>query len=42
MESVWFYLFSHWGVFLIGFIVGIFWATRPRDDAEPEHSSQRW
>ena len=39
MSNVWFTLLSHWGIFLLGFVVGIFWATRPQEDVE--RSSQR-
>lgn len=34
MESVLYSLFSHWGIFLLGFVAGIYWASRPREDVE--------
>lgn len=34
MEGVIYSLFSHWGIFLLGFVAGAFWATRPREDLD--------
>lgn len=31
MEDVLYSLFTHWGIFLLGFVAGAFWATRPRE-----------
>lgn len=32
MDSVWYQLILVWGIFLLGFVSGCYWATRPRDD----------
>lgn len=34
MEGILYSLFSHWGIFLLGFVAGAFWTTRPRDEAD--------
>ena len=34
MESVLYSLFTHWGIFLLGFVAGIFWASRPVDEVQ--------
>jgi hypothetical protein len=30
MDPFWYTLFTHWTLFLTGFVAGTFWATRPR------------
>ena len=31
MDGVWISLLSHWALFLMGFVAGAYWTTRPRD-----------
>jgi len=39
MVDVLYSLFTHWGIFLLGFVAGAFWATRPREGLDERVSS---
>ena len=41
MQSILYSMATHWGIFLLGFVAGAFWATRPRDEADQRSNVSR-
>lgn len=37
MQDVLYSLFTHWSLFLMGFVAGTFWASRPREELVERH-----